>query len=174
MELNLELKDNEWPFTCTDHDRLIARAVVIDRDGFFRFVRAVRNDDFGNAVTIETAGGGVDPGETPEAAVLRELKEELGAEAVIVRKLGIVSDYYNLIHRHNLNHYFLCRAVSFGDRRLTPMEADEFHLSVLKLRFEDAVKEYETRTDTKLGRLLAARELPVLRFAKQILDGENG
>lgn len=28
------------------------------------------------------------------------------------------SDQYNLIHRHNLNNYFLCKVVSFGDKTL--------------------------------------------------------
>ena len=39
----------------------------------------------------------------------RELKEELGADVEVVCKIGVVSDYYNLIHRHNINNYFLCR-----------------------------------------------------------------
>ena len=39
-ELYLELRDNEWPFTYTDHDRQIARAIVFDDEGWFYFVRA--------------------------------------------------------------------------------------------------------------------------------------
>ena len=29
-ELLLDLADNEWPFTSIDHDRMIARAIVVD------------------------------------------------------------------------------------------------------------------------------------------------
>lgn len=51
------------------------------------------------------------------SAIRRELKEELDAEVDVVCKLGVVSDYYNLIHQHNLNNYFLCRVKSFADFR---------------------------------------------------------
>ena len=100
----------------------------------------------------------------------RELREELGAEVEILCKLGVVSDYYNLIHRHNFNHYFLCRAVSFGNRHLTEQEIEDYHLSTLKLRYEAAIREYELRSDSMLGRLIANRELPVLKKAQEWLD----
>ena len=167
-ELMLELRDTQWPFTFTDHDRLIVRAVVFDDEGYFYFVRAVRNDDFGDAVLIETSGGGVEPGEALPDALRRELREELGAEVEILCRIGVVSDYYNLIHRHNLNHYYLCRAVSFGPSSLTPDEIRDFHLSPLKLRFEEAVKEYGLRSGTRIGKLIADRELPVLRRAGEL------
>ena len=62
-ELKIMLRDNEWPFEYVDHDRLIARAIVFDDFGYFYFVQAIRNDDFGNATLIETSGGGVEAGE---------------------------------------------------------------------------------------------------------------
>ena len=170
QQLKLELYDTQWPFTYTDHDRQIVRAIVIDDAGWFYFVRAVRDDDFGKATLIETSGGGVEPGEDLREAIHRELREELGAEVEILCKLGVVSDYYNLIHRHNINHYFLCRAVSFGNRHLTEQEIEDYHLSTLKLRFEAAIREYELRSDSMLGRLIANRELPILKKAREWLD----
>ena len=169
-EIYLELEDNEWPFEYAGHDRKIARAIVFDDLGNFYFCRAVRDDDFGRATIIETSGGGVEPGEELETAIKRELNEELGAKTEIICKLGVVSDHYNLIHRHNINNYYLCRAVSFGEKHLMPDEIERFHLSTLKLSYNEAVAEYEKRKETKLGRLIAARELPMLRRAKEILD----
>lgn len=169
-ELRLSLSDTEWPYTHTTHDRTIVRAIVIDDKETFYFVRAERDDDFGRATIIETSGGGVEPDEDLHAAIRRELSEELGADVDILCKLGVVNDYYNLIHRHNINHYFLCRVRSFGDKHLMPDEIEQFHLSTLKLSYEEAVAEYELRTETPLGRLLAQRELPILHHAKQILD----
>lgn len=75
--LSLELEDAEWPFEYIDHDRPIARAIVIDAHAYFYFLRVQRTDVFGNAVTIETSGGGIEPGETPTEAVMREVREGL-------------------------------------------------------------------------------------------------
>lgn len=169
-QIKIELQDKEWKFDYIDHDRNIARAIVYDEKGQFYFVRAERNDDFGKATLIETAGGGVEEGEDLLSAIKRELKEELGVKVEVICKIGVVSDYYNLIHRHNINNYFLCRIESFGDKNLTEEEINSFHLSTLKLSYEEAVKEYEYRANTRLGKLVANRELPVLYCAKEIID----
>lgn len=169
-QIMLELSDNEWPLEYTDHDRVIARAIVFDDDGYFYFVRAERDDIFGRATLIETSGGGVESGEALEAAILRELGEELGVSARVLCKLGVVSDYYNLIHRRNINNYFLCKVCSFGEKHLTEDEIKAFHLSTLKLTYDEAIAEYELRASTKLGRLIANRELPILRAAKAVID----
>ena len=168
-ELYLELEDREWPFTYTDHDRQIVRAIVFDDRGWFYFMRAHRDDHFGKATLIETSGGGVEKGEDLLHAIHRELGEELGAQVEVLCPIGLVSDYYNLIHRHNLNHYYLCRATSFGEKHLMPDEIERFHLATLRLTYDEAVTEYERRACTPIGRLIAARELPVLRRAKEIL-----
>ena len=62
-ELHLSLPDNEWPFEYTDHTRRIVRAIVFDGEGWFHFSQITRNDEFGCATLIETAGGGVEEGE---------------------------------------------------------------------------------------------------------------
>ena len=166
-EIRLELRDNEWPLTFIDHDRMIVRAIVVDSEGYFYFVRATRDDDFGKATLIETSGGGVENGEELIAAIRRELKEELGAEVDIL--CGVVSDYYNLIRRQHINNYYLCRARSFGENSLTRDEIEDFHLSTLRLSFDEAVAEYKKRACTPIGRLIANRELPVLKKAAKLL-----
>ncbi len=168
--LHLELKDTEWPYTYTDHDREIVRAIVFDDANNLYFERVNRNDMFGPATLIETSGGGVEAGEDLPTAIRRELREELGAEVEIVCEIGLVSDYYNLLHRHNRNHYFLCRALSFGKTHLTMDEVEIYHLSTLKLSYAEAVAEYEACRDSKLGRLVANRELPILHRAKTLMD----
>ena len=169
-ELRLCLKDGQWPFDYIDQNREIVRAIVLDGAGRYYFTRVERNDDFGTLCTIETAGGGVEPGEDLRTAIQRELREELGASVEILCSIGTVEDDYNLVHRHNINHYFLCRATAFGEKALTQEEAECLHLSTLQLTYEEAVREYQRCADTKLGRLLAARELPVLHRAKELTD----
>lgn len=74
-------------------DEIMSQSEWILDENFY-FVRAERNDDFGQATIIETAGGGV----------------------------------------------------------------------------EEAIREYEYRSNTRLGKLIANRELPVLHRAKEIID----
>ena len=169
-EIKIELQDTQWKKEYIDHDRNIVRAIVYDENRMFYFVRAVRDDEFGKATLIETSGGGVENGEDLITAIQRELKEELGVYVDVVCKIGIVSDYYNLIHRHNINNYFLCKIKSFGQKNLTQDEIQKFHLSTLKMSYEEAVIEYENRKNSKLGTLIANRELPVLHRAKEIID----
>ena len=169
-ELFINLQDDQWEFDYIDHDRTVVRAIVFDEEDKFYFVKAVRDDDFGKATLIETSGGGVEENEKLLDAIKRELKEELGVEVDVICKIGVVSDYYNLIHRHNINNYFLCKVKSFGDKNLTKEEMDDFHLSTLRLSYEEACKEYEYRANTKLGKLISNRELPILHRAKEILD----
>ena len=168
--IHLELKDDQWPFTYTDHDRAIVRAIVFDDEGRLYFTRITRNDHFGKATLIETSGGGVEKGEALLPAIHRELKEELGAEVEVVAEIGTVSDYYNLIHRHNVNHYYLCRALAFGETHRMPDEIEDFHMATLRLTAEEAEAEYRRLACTPIGRLIANRELPVLQRAREILD----
>ena len=150
-------------------DEIMSQSEWILDENFY-FVRAERNDDFGQATIIETAGGGVEEGEELQDAIKRELKEELGVKVDVICKIGVVSDYHNLIHRHNINNYFLCKVESFGEKELTEDEINNFHLSTLKLSYEEAIREYEYRSNTRLGKLIANRELPVLHRAKEIID----
>ena len=172
-ELNLCLKDTSYKYTKITHDREIVRAIVIDSSNNFYFVNPKRDDDFGKLDFIETSGGGVENSEDFESALMRELKEELGFEVEIICSLGIVSDYYNLICRHNINHYYLCRITKKVDKHLTYDEINSFHLKTHICTYEDALAFYEKNKDTKLGRLIYNREVPILKYAKKVIEENN-
>ena len=57
---------------------LVAAVVLVDADG--RVLLAQRPEGKSMAGLWEFPGGKVDPGETPEAALIRELREELGID----------------------------------------------------------------------------------------------
>ncbi|HFI0463096.1 TPA: NUDIX domain-containing protein [Streptococcus suis] len=168
--LHLTFKDQEWPYKTLDHQRQIVRAIVVDNQGYYHFVHLERDDDFGIASLIETAGGGIERGETHESALYRELKEELGVSVEILTKLGIVEDAYNLIKRHNINHYYLCRIVKEGAPNLTEAEKNDFGLTQVKLSYSQAHQAYLDNKRYPLGRLVTQRELPILEAAKAYLD----
>ena len=170
LQFYLELEDKEWERIGEQKVRHCARAIVVDEQNRFYFVQITRDDLFGQGTYIETAGGGLEESENAEEAVLREVKEELGIESELLCKIGIVSDYYHAVNRHNMNHYYLCKMKIRGEQELLDYEKNDFQMKVLMLGYEEAVKLYESQTDKKLGRLLTNRELPILKVAKQWLD----
>ena len=68
----------------------------------------------------EFPGGKVEEGETPEAALIREIKEELDTEIVVGRKLTTVE--YDYPEFHLSMDCFICQIVS-GDLTLLEHEA---------------------------------------------------
>lgn len=60
-------------------------------------------------------GGGIDAGETPDHAVLRELKEETGYEVSLIRK---IAEYTPLNRLARFTHFYECQVTS-GDPILT-------------------------------------------------------
>jgi 8-oxo-dGTP diphosphatase len=169
-KLVLSLEDTSWPRSKEPYqDRLIARAVVLDGTDFI-FAHIRRNDMFGKLEFLETSGGGVKPGESLLTGLKRELGEELGIKADVICELGQVTDYYNLIGRRNLNHYFLVRKIGEVPRHLEKDEIEDFHLEPRKVTYEEALKVYEGNKETKLGKLLYQREVPILELAKAVSD----
>ena len=68
----------------------------------------------------EIPGGKLEPGETPEACIVREIREELATEIKAERILGVVDyDYPNF---HLTMHCILCTIIS-GNLKLLEHEA---------------------------------------------------
>jgi 8-oxo-dGTP diphosphatase len=86
---------------------LVAAVALIDRDG--RVLLAQRPEGKSMAGLWEFPGGKVEAGETPEAALIRELHEELGidTEASCLAPLAFASHAYENFHL--LMPLFVCR-----------------------------------------------------------------
>lgn len=61
-------------------------------------------------------GGGIDQKETPEDAVLREIKEESGLDVKLIRKAAL---YHPVNKWTGLSHVFVCQAI---DRKFIPTD----------------------------------------------------
>ena len=86
---------------------LVVAAALIDADG--RVLLAQRPEGRPMAGLWEFPGGKVEPGETPEAALIRELREELGLDtwASCLAPLSFASHAYDAFHL--LMPLFACR-----------------------------------------------------------------
>jgi 8-oxo-dGTP diphosphatase len=83
----------------------VVAGVINDARG--RILLARRTEDRDLAGLWEFPGGKVDPGETPEQALVRELREELGIEARVGERLIAVPQQYP---RRRINwRRMLCR-----------------------------------------------------------------
>lgn len=101
---------------------------VIDerKDGFLMkqgVIGIVRDEESNQIILVKRRdipiwvlpGGGIDLGETPEDAVVREILEETGLTAVIVRK---TAEYFPLNKLCSLTHVYECKPVG-GELKLT-------------------------------------------------------
>ena len=166
--IHLDLKDSFYPFTGLDHDRQIARGIVFDDEGRIYLHYVGRDDIFGKQNYYETPGGGVDEGETFIQALKREIEEELGFEVEVKAVLGEVSDAYNLIKRHNINHYYLCSVLSRGQKHFASA-GDNFILSSDPYSITEAIQAMESNEDAGVAGLVKARELPILKEARTVM-----
>lgn len=99
---------------------LVVACALVDSDG--RVLVAARPSGKSMAGLWEFPGGKVEAGETPEAALIRELKEELSIDvtAACLAPLSFASHAYNEFHL--LMPLYVCRK---WDGQIAPREGQE-------------------------------------------------
>ena len=92
---------------------LVVAAVTL-RDG--RVMICQRRPEAHNGLKWEFPGGKIEPGESPEAALARELKEELDIDARVGRVCDAV--YHRYSDRNVLVLFYMCEIVAGEPRAL--------------------------------------------------------
>lgn len=167
-----KLKDTEYEDIGHDHIRKVARGVVLNDKNEVALIKLHGQDIFGDRNYYETPGGGVKKHERIKKAVEREVEEELGLKCKVIKELGIVEDFYNLLKRKNINYYFLLKVYGNGSYNREPFEK-KFFEKVVWSNIDQAISLMEGNPNQKLGLLVKNRELPILKIAKQIIEEEN-
>lgn len=103
--------------------RQAVRGVVMDTDGHVALLYATKDNHYG------LPGGGIEEGESIEAAIMRECKEEIGCEIEIVAPLGQTLEYRQLLLSINRSNGFLARLK--GPKVIPVPEGDEAERGVI-------------------------------------------
>jgi 8-oxo-dGTP pyrophosphatase MutT (NUDIX family) len=107
------------PFYVIEYGEWV-NCLVLSNDGEVTMLRHYRHgiDDF----VLEIIGGGVDEGEEPEAAIRRELEEEIGLRGATIHLTGV--SYANPSNQTNKIHSFIALGGTFDGKKEDEVGAD--------------------------------------------------
>ena len=115
-DIGVESKDN----LKSPDVRLGARGIVLNSAGEIALIHKTLKNEY------KLPGGGIDEGEDPTTAFIRECREELGCEVEIVRELGTAVEYKSQENFKQLSFVYVAKKVDELDsRNLTDKEKDE-------------------------------------------------
>ena len=118
-----------------EHGGAVALVPLHD-DGTITFVRQYRTP--AQAVLLEIPAGGIDPGESPEAAAHRELTEETGLRA---SRLEHVAAFYTAA---GFCSEFMHLYIATGLSEATAHQDDDENIETIRLSLEDALSRVAT------------------------------
>jgi mutator protein MutT len=98
----------------------------------------------------DTIGGHLEPGESPEAALVRELQEELGIRATTYRLIASLPEPRPDLYEHSVHHIFAVTSWTGG----TPSNRSDEHTEVRWFAI-DEVLALTNITDFDFGHLYA-------------------
>ena len=122
IDSNIPIFGSPLPGVCY-RKRPAAYAIIRNRAGEIAVVREPSG--------YWLPGGGSDPGETPEEAVIREVREELGYDFHIAEKIGEAIQYF---YASTDNEHYEMHAVFFlGELTGNPLGSKEYEICWLDI-----------------------------------------
>ena len=144
------------------------RGIVVNDRGEIGLIHVRGVDGFGNRDHYELPGGGIEPGETMEQAVAREIEEELGWQVDNIRPVGIIENEYNLLGRVDAQHFFLAHGVRNVGQKLLDYEKEIFS-EVVFFPKDEILRMYDTYPVENVGIEIHKRDRIAVEAALQML-----
>ncbi|MEG0314321.1 MAG: NUDIX hydrolase [Erysipelotrichaceae bacterium] len=159
-ELNDPTVDKPISYT----DRVTVRVFAFNKNNELAILYIKGEDEFGIRHHYETIGGGVEPNESFEAAIKREVMEEIGLDCTIISSVGTIIDYYNLIGRRTISNYFVVELLP----KQYPLNRTEEELTLdMSLKYisvEQALKELTYNNVISVNELIQRRDARALKY----------
>lgn len=147
-------------------ERKASRAVVFDKENNVALFHATKKHYH------KLPGGGVDEGESIEAALTREIKEEIGCEIDNIRELGVIEEYRNKFKMHQFSYCFIANVS--GEKGIPHLEEGEIEEGFITewMDLNTAIKtlEEESGVEDYQGKFIQMRDLTFLKEAENVLS----
>ena len=144
--------------------REAARAVVLDSNGLMALLHATKDNYY------KLPGGGIEIGETKEAALGRECKEEIGCTVKIINELGFITEYRKKYEMRQVSYCYLAQVI--GEKGVANLEKDEIEegFETVWLPIKEATKKILGSQKAKYeASHMVLRDSSFLKVAKKLL-----
>ena len=160
------------PTVQTSHEKSVrtgARAILFDDDNEVALVYETAYDHY------KLPGGCVEPGETLEQALRREIAEEVGASIRDTKCLGVVKSHLATYNEDCSQHYFTAK-IDGEIGKSAWIDEEELHgCSIVWCKnIAQAINKVQNATSQEYVHIFErARELAGLRYAEHVIQQQN-
>lgn len=138
------------------------------KDDKFCLIHVKGLDAFGPRDHYETPGGGVERGESYIETLIREMREETGAEIENIKEIGKIKIEYNLISRIDIELFYYAEVKGIHETHLLDYEKELFD-KLEWFTIDEAIHMYKYRNTKTVGQMIHERDLNALLYLKNYI-----